>query len=101
MKVLFSKKAENGLDKILNHVVKNFSPKQAQTVRDKLASSILKLGKFPEMGSKIAGQSDKRCLVVAGNLVVYEIILRAEPAIVVRNIRPRHTGTRQRSKPTD
>ncbi len=91
MKVLFSKRAEKGLEKIFSHVVKNFTLKQAQSVRNELVASILKLGKFPELGSKIAGQSDKRVLVVAGNLVIYEIALIEEPIIVIRNIRPRHT----------
>lgn len=91
MKVLFSKKAENGLDKFFSHVVKNFSHKKAQDVRNEIVASILKLGKFPEMGLKIAGQADKRVLVAAGNLIIYEIVLQAEPVIVIRNIRPRHT----------
>ena len=90
MKVLFSKRAEGGLDKIFSHVVKNFSPKKAQAVRNEIVASILKLCRFPEIGLKIAGQADKRVLVVAGNLIVYEIVLQAEPIIVVRNIRPRH-----------
>ncbi len=91
MKVLFSKKAEKGLEKIFSHVVKNFSQKHGQAIRNELVDSILKLGKFPDLGSKIAGQSDKRVFVVAGNLVIYEIILREEPVIVVRNIRPRRS----------
>ena len=91
MKVLFTKRAEKGLEKILSHVVKHFSLKQGQAVRDELVRSILKLRKFPELGSKIAGQAEKRVLVVAGNLVIYEIVLRAEPVIVIRNIRPRRT----------
>ena len=90
MKVLFSKKAESGLDKILTHVVKNFSPQKAQAVRNRLVASILKLGKFPEMGLKIAGQADKRVFAVDGNLIIYEIVLKAEPFIVIRNIRPRN-----------
>ncbi len=93
MKVLFSKRAEKGLEKIFSHVVKNFSKKQGQVVRDELVSSIIKLGKFPDIGSKIAGQADKRVLIVAGNLVIYEIVLRKEPVIVIRNIRPRRTDS--------
>ena len=89
MKVFFSKKAEKGLEKIFSHVVKNFNHKQAQTIRNKLVNSILKLGQFPDLGSKIAGQADKRVLVVEGNLIIYEIILSAQPIIVIRNIRPR------------
>jgi len=92
VKVLFSKRAEKGLEKIFSHVVKNFSRKQAQAVRDELVSAILKLGEFPELGSKIAGQADKRVLIVAGNLVIYEIVFSTEPVIVIRNIRPRRTG---------
>jgi hypothetical protein len=56
-----------------------------------MAAAISKLAKFPELGSKIAGHADKRVLVVEGNLVVYEIVLSAEPVIVIRNIRPRRT----------
>jgi plasmid stabilization system protein ParE len=93
VKVLFSKRAEKGLEKIFSHVVKNFTHKQGQAVRDELVASILKLGKLPNLGSKIAGQADKRVLVVSGNLVIYEIILRAEPVIVIRNIRPRRKDT--------
>jgi plasmid stabilization system protein ParE len=89
VKVLFSKQAEKGLEKIYAHVVKNFSQRQAQAVRDELVASILKLGEFPDLGAKISGQADKRVLVVAGNLVIYEIFLRADPVIVIRNIRPR------------
>jgi plasmid stabilization system protein ParE len=91
VRILFSKRAEKGLERVFSYVVKNFDHKQAQAVRDELVSAILKLGKFPELGSKIAGQADKRVLVVAGNLVVYEVVLRSEPVIVIRNIRPRRT----------
>ena len=92
MKVLFTKRAEKGLEKIFSHVVKNFSQSQAQAIRDELVNSIKKIGKFPELGVKIAGQADKRVLVVAGNLVIYQIVLRSEPVIVIRNIRPRGTN---------
>ena len=92
MKVFFSKKAEKALEKIYQHVVDNFTKAQAKLVRDELVSSILKIGEFPELGAKIAGQAEKRVLVVAGNLIVYEIVLLAEPFIVIRNIRPRRTG---------
>jgi len=91
VKVFFSKRAAKGLEKIFSHVVKNFTQTQGQVVRDELVASILKLSKFPDLGSRIAGQADKRVLVVSGNLKVYEIVLRAEPAIVIRNIRPRRT----------
>ena len=91
MRILFSKRAEKGLERIFSHVVKNFNQQRGQAIRNELVASILKLGKFPELGSKIAGQADKRVLVVAGNLVIYEIVLRAEPVIVIRNIRPRST----------
>ncbi len=93
MKVLFSKRAEKGLERIYSHIVKNFSQKQGQAVRNMLVASIEKLAKFPDLGSKIAGQSDKRVLIVAGNLVIYEIALRPEPIIVIRNIRPRRMDT--------
>jgi len=89
VKVLFSKRAAKGLEKIFSHVVKNFTQAQAQVVRDELVASILKLSKFPDLGSKIAVQADKRVLVVSGNQIVYEIVLRAEPVIVIRNIRRR------------
>jgi plasmid stabilization system protein ParE len=93
VKVLFSKRAEKGLEKIFSHVVKNFNHKQGQVVRDELVASILKLSKFPDLGSKIAGQADKRVLVVAGNLIIYEIVLSTEPLIVIRNIRTRRTDS--------
>ena len=96
MKVLFSKKAVNGLEKIFSYVVKNFSHNKAQIVRNKIVTSILKLGKFPDAGLKIAGAADKRVLVVAGNLIIYEIILRAEPIIVIRNIRPSHMDSNKK-----
>lgn len=91
MKVFFSKKAEHGLEKIFDHIVQNFNQEQAQLVRDELVSTILKIGEFPEIGSKIASQADKRVLFVEGNAIIYEIVLRAEPFIVIRNIRPRRS----------
>ena len=92
MKIYFSKNAETGLDRIFTHVVENFTFEQAQIIRNDLVSSILKLGEFPELGSKLAGQSDKRVLMVAGNAIIYEIVLNKEPYIIVRNIRPRRTA---------
>ncbi len=92
MRVLFSKRAEKGLEKIFAHVVKHFSQKRGQAVRDMMVAAIVELGNFPELGSKIAGQANRRVLVVEGNLVVYEIVISAEPIIVIRNIRPRRTG---------
>ncbi len=89
MKVFFSRKAELGLEKIFDHVVQNFSQEQAQIVRDELVSAIRKIGEFPELGLRIAAQSDKRVLFVDGNAVIYEIVLQAEPIIVIRNVRPR------------
>ena len=86
---MFSKRAEKGLEEIFSYVIKNFNYERGQAVRDELVASILKLSKFPAFGSKIAGQADKRVLVVAGNLVIYEIVLHKEPIIVIRNIRPR------------
>lgn len=91
MKIYFSKKAETGLDKIFTHVVENFTFEKAQIIRNELPSSILKLGEFPELGSKLAGQSDKRVLIVDGNAILYEIILTKEPYIIIRNIKPRRT----------
>ena len=93
MKVFFSKKAEIGLEKIFDHVVQNFNQEQAQLVRDELVSTIYKIGEFPELGVKIAAQADKRVLFVAGNAIIYEIVLQAEPIIVIRNIRPRGSNT--------
>jgi len=87
VKIYFTKKAEKGLGEIFSHVLKNFSFEQAQIVRNELVTSILKLGDFPEMGSKLAGQSDKRVFFVLGNAVVYEIALTKEPYIVIRNIK--------------
>jgi plasmid stabilization system protein ParE len=92
VKVYFSKNAETGLDKIYTHVVENFTFEQAQIIRNELVSSILKLGEFPELGSKLAGQSDKRVLIVAGNAIIYEIVLKKEPYIIIRNIKPRKTA---------
>ncbi len=77
---------------------KNFTHKQGQAVRDELVTSILKLRKFPNLGSKIAGQADKRVLVVSGNLIIYEIVLNEEPIVVIRNIRPRRTQTTRNSR---
>ncbi len=91
MKIYFSKKAEEGLEQIFSHVVENFSFEQAQIVRDELVTSILKLGEFPELGSKIAGQADKRVLFVSGNSIIYEIVLKKDPFIMIRNIKPRKT----------
>ena len=92
MKVYFSKKAEAGVDEIFSHVVKNFSFEQAQNVRSELVISILKIGDYPEIGIKLAGQSDKRVLFVSGNAIVYEITLIKDPYILIRNIKPRRTA---------
>jgi plasmid stabilization system protein ParE len=91
VKVYFSKKAETGLEQIFSHVVENFSFEQAQIVRNELVTSILKLSEFPELGSKIAGQADKRILFVSGNAIIYEIVLKKDPYIMIRNIKPRKT----------
>lgn len=91
MRIYFSKKAEMGLDKIFTHVVENFNFEQAQIIRNELVASIFNLGEFPELGSKLAGQSDKRVLIVSGNAIIYEIVLIKEPYIVIRNIKPRRT----------
>ena len=91
MKIYFSPKAAKGLEKIYAHVTSNFSPAKAQLIRDQIVKAISKIGDFPEIGAKIGGQTDKRVLYVAGNSVVYEIFLKKDPFIVVRNIRPRKT----------
>jgi plasmid stabilization system protein ParE len=92
VKVYFARNAEIGLEKNFTHVVDNFSFEQAQIVRNELVTSIFKLGDFPEIGSKLAGQSDKRVLFVSGNAIVYEIVLVKEPYILIRNIKPRRTA---------
>ncbi len=89
MNVFFSKKAELGLEKIYDHVLQNFNKEQAQLIRNELVSAILNIGDFPELGIKIASQADKRVLYVSGNAIIYEIVLQAQPFIVIRNIRPR------------
>ncbi len=91
MKVFFSRKAVFGLERIFDRVVQNFNQEQAQLIRDELASTIFKIGEFPELGLKIAAQADKRVLFVAGNAIIYEIALQADPIIVIRNIRPRRS----------
>jgi len=91
VKVFFSQKAEDGLSKIFTHIVEHFTFEQAQIIRDELVSSILKLSDYPELGSKLAGQSDKRVLIVSGNAIIYEIVLTKEPYIIIRNIKPRNT----------
>jgi plasmid stabilization system protein ParE len=92
VKVYFARKAEIGLEKIFSHVIENFSFEQVRIVRNELVTSILKLGDFPEMGSKLAGQSDKRVLFVSGNAIIYEIVLIKDPYIIIRNIRPQRTS---------
>ena len=91
MKVYFSKKAETGLERIFTHVIENFTFEQSQIIRNELVSAVLKLGEFPELGSKLAGQSDKRVLIIDGNAIIYEILLTKEPYIIIRNIKPRRT----------
>jgi plasmid stabilization system protein ParE len=90
--VYFARKAETGLGKIFSHVIENFGFEQARIVRNELVTSILKLGDFPEIGGKLAGQSDKRVLFVSGNAIIYEIVLTKDPYIIIRNIRPRRTS---------
>ena len=91
MKVLWTKRAEKNLDKILERVTTHFSHALAVQVYCQLKSSIQKLSDFPELGQKVGGYHQKRSLVVEGNIIVYEIFLQKEPAIVIRNIRPRKT----------
>jgi plasmid stabilization system protein ParE len=92
VRVYFTRKAGTGLEQNFSHVIENFSFEQARIVRNELVTSILKLGDFPEMGSKLAGQSDKRVLFVSGNAIIYEIVLIKDPYIIIRNIRPQRTS---------
>ena len=70
-------------------MVENFTFEKVQNIKNELASSILKLGEFPELGRKLASQSDKRVLIVDGNAIIYEIVLTKGPYIIIRNIKPR------------
>lgn len=89
MRVYFTIKAEKGLEKIYSHVQEHFTRDEAELIWANLKTSILKLEDFPELGVKIAGQADKRVFYIDGNAVIYEIVLKKEPIIAIRNIRPR------------
>jgi plasmid stabilization system protein ParE len=91
MQIKWTRKAEKNLDKILSHVQENFSFAQAEQVYWKIKMTIEKLAEFPDMGRPIGGHAGKRSFVVAGNVVVYEIILQKAPFIAIRNILPRKT----------
>jgi len=89
--MLWTKKAEKSLDKIFQHIVDNFSFELAERTYLKIKLAVSTLADYPRLGRRIGGHEDKRQLVVAGNSIIYEIILGASPCIVIRDVRPRGT----------
>lgn len=92
MRVLWTKKAEKSLDKIFGHTIKNFSFELAERTCFEIRLAVSKLSDFPDLGRKIGGHTEKRQLIISGNVIIYEIVLKASPYIVIRNIRPRGTN---------
>ncbi len=92
MRVLWTKKAEASLDKIVRHTIKNFSRERARVVYHELRLAVDRLAAYPELGRRIGGNETKRQLIVAGNSIVYEIVMSGSPYIVIRNVRPRGTA---------
>lgn len=92
MRVLWTKKAEASLDKIVRHTIKNFSRERAKEVYLELRLAVDRLASYPELGRRIGGHETKRQLIVAGNSIIYEIAISGSPTIVIRNLRPRGTA---------
>lgn len=93
MRVLWTKKAEKNLNKIFNHLIKNFSFEVAEKNFHEIQFLVSKLSDFPNMGRMIGGNYEKRQLIVSENTIIYEIVLGPNPYILVRNIRPRRTSS--------
>lgn len=92
MRVLWTKKAEKSLDKIFDHMIRNFSFELAERTYLDVKVAVSKLEDFPSLGRRIGGHEERRQLVVSGNVIVYEVVLSASPYIVIRNVRPRGTA---------
>jgi plasmid stabilization system protein ParE len=91
MRILWTKKAEKNLSKILSHLIKNFSFEVAEKNFHEIQFLVSKLSDFPNMGRMIGGNYEKRQLIVSENTIIYEIILGPDSYILIRNVRPRRT----------
>lgn len=91
MRILWTPKAEKNLDKIFQHTVQNFSFELAERLFIEIKIATEKISDFPKLGRRIGGYEERRQLVIAGNAIIYEIVLRSSPCIVIRNIYPRRT----------
>jgi plasmid stabilization system protein ParE len=91
MRILWTKKAEKNLNKILSHLIKNFSFEVAEKNFHEIQFLVSKLSDFPNMGRMIGGNYEKRQLIVSENTIIYEIILGPDSYILIRNVRPRRT----------
>lgn len=86
--VIFSKRAEQRLEDIIDHVHDNFSAEKAIEVYRGLRSKIKSLGQFPRLGKVSARFMDCRELVVERNVVFYRV---EDDRILILTIRPRLT----------
>ena len=75
MKLYWTKKAEQDLNGIY------FYPK--------IKLAVLLLISNPELGRKIGNHFHKRYLVIDGNVITYEIVLKLTPMVIIRRIKPR------------
>jgi plasmid stabilization system protein ParE len=91
MRVFWTKKAEKNLDKIFQHIIKNFLSELAERTYFEVRLAVAKLSELPQLGRRIGGYEERRQLVVSGNAIIYEIVLGASSYIVIRNVRPRGT----------
>ena len=91
MKIKWSQKAYENLEKILSHTEENFSQKKAIQVYQNILESIEKLADFPQMGKVFGPEQTLRFYVVERNVILYEIMLEREPLIYIATLIPRKT----------
>lgn len=89
MKIQWSKKAKNDLDRIVQYVTAHFSPELGFHVKTNIDERVLNLENHPELGRKLGDHFHKRYLIFEGNTIMYEIVLNKTPMVVIRSIRPR------------
>ncbi len=89
MKLYWTKKAEQDLNGIYLYIVKHFSKEVAFYFYQKIKLAVQHLELNPEMGRKIGNHFHKRYLVIDGNVINYEIVLKLTPMVIIRRIKPR------------
>ncbi len=89
MKIKWSKRASANLDKIISHVLSNFSEDVAKDVYRSIIDAIEGLAEHPKLGRPYQGNEFKRYIVVLKNSVYYEIIVGKTKYIRIASIRSR------------